>query len=674
MTWIRLEGRHPLPRRSIGLTGAATCSMIAAHFNVAETYVLPSVAYRHTVSGVKMLNEARQAVQCYDFAADAHAFAQLMDSAGPDVLVRCSPVVPRAWTWFPLEAFDAAIVVHGTGDLNAAIRQSWLLLLDASVFQSAREAGMTEARYLAAVSMALLAQSADLHPGLSGRAWSPNGDLGEPHAVVRCSLGTTETDDSVWEWAVSTSHDIMRRPSPSPADERPIIQAASLATQLGNRISMSCVLDWTWDGQALTFLAARPVFVHPGTRVFSRQALARLAPRALTPMAAAILTDLLRNLVQDADTMLLGTRAPLVPDDVARTFDGCVYLDESFTRNVLTRAGLPRDMLEDLLLQRRGDTARFSVQMLARLTRSTHAAVAVRLAVPRFERWISDNASLLAQLDELPTSISSVDEGLAQLQQLISFVRPLLLNLILLLASSSFRVRDLERALGRHGIQDRLEEALTAASDTAGLDPWTHLDRIAAKVSDENAARAAEALAARDPDRATSLLCADTTVERDVDAFIRTFSFFRTAIIDVGSPTLRERGDVLPAALLRARETGAAARVAAADDPNAWLDALPVGSDAILKKRYHAMMRTSAVTEKAWFYLAKSLSRARLILLCIGELLVASGRLDNRNDVLLLEPGELTQEADLQSVVTERALSQARPTPALEVIVTHGDA
>jgi hypothetical protein len=673
MTWIRLEGRHPLPLHSIGLTSVAIHAMMAAHFNVAETHVLPGSAYRHSVSGAKTLIEAQQAVQRYDFAADAPAFAQLIDSAGPDVLVRCSPVVPRAWTWFPLEAFDAAIVAHGTGELNEAVRQSWLLLLDASVFQNAREAGVTEAQYLSAVSAATLAQSADLHPGLSGRAWSPNGDLGEPHVVVRCSLGTTETDDSVWEWAVSTSRDVVRRPSPSPADERPIIQAASLATQLGNRLATACVLDWAWDGQALTFLAARPVFVHPGTRVFSRQALARLAPRALTPMAAAILTDLLRNLVQDADTMLLGTRAPLVPADVARTFDGCVYLDESFTRNVLTRAGLPRGMLEDLLLQRRDDTARFSARMLARLTRSTRAAVAVRLAVPRFERWISDNASLLAQLDELPTSVSSVDEGLAQLQQLISFVRPLLLNLILLLASSSFRVRDLERALGHHGMQDRLEEALTAASDTAGLDPWTHLDRIAAKISDESATRAAEALAARDPDRATSLLCADTTVERDVDAFIRTFSFFRTAIIDVGSPTLRERRDVLPAALLRARETGAAARVAAADDPNAWLDALPVGSDAILKKRYHAMMRTSAVTEKAWFYVAKSLSRARLILLSIGDLLVANGSLDSRNDVLLLEPGELAKERDLQSVIAERTLSQGRSTLAPEVIVTHGD-
>jgi hypothetical protein len=672
MTWFQLRGKHPLSPGSVGLTGTAIQAMLAAHFNVAETYVLPASVYRRAVASAKTLAEVRQAIETYDFAAEASAFAQLMDSVGPDVVARCSPSIPRTWNWFPLESFDTTTIVHEAADLKEAVRQSWLLLLDDLILQKAHEAGVAEEKYLTIVSMGVLAQSADLHPGLSGRAWSPNGDLCQPHAIVQCTLHVTEAEFSTWEWTVSTVHDVVTRPSPSPADERPIIQAASLVTQLGNSLSTACLVDWTWDGQALTFLAARPVFVHPGTRVFSRQALTRLAPRALSPMAAAILVELLANLVHDAGTMLLGTRAPLIPHDVARAFDGFVYLDESFTRDVLTRAGLPRDTLEDLLLQRRSDTDRFSVQRLFRLRHVTRAAVAVRLAVPRFEQWISNSTSQLAELDAVPTDISSVDDGLAQLQQLMTSTRPLLFNLILLLASSSFRARDLERDLARHGLQGRLAEALKAASDTAGLDPWTHLDHIAARVTDESAARAAEALAAGEPDRATQLLCTDITVERDVDAFMQAFSFFRTALIDVGSPTLRERRDLLPTALLRARETGAATRVAAADDPNAWLDALPGGSDAMLKKSYHAVMRTSAVTEKAWFTIAKSLSRARLILLDIGDLLVARGQLVSRNDILLLTPDELTQETDLRSIAAERALTLSGPTPAPEVIVIRG--
>ena len=53
MIWMRLEGRHGLLLRSTGLTGAATQAMLAAHFNVAETYVLPAGTYRRAVSGTK---------------------------------------------------------------------------------------------------------------------------------------------------------------------------------------------------------------------------------------------------------------------------------------------------------------------------------------------------------------------------------------------------------------------------------------------------------------------------------------------------------------------------------------------------------------------------------------------------------------------------------------------
>ena len=39
------------------------------------------------------------------------------------------------------------------------------------------------------------------------------------------------------------------------------------------------------------------------------------------------------------------------------------------------------------------------------------------------------------------------------------------------------------------------------------------------------------------------------------------------------------------------------------------------------------MMQTSAVTEKVWFNVAKSLSRAPMLLLHTGDLLVEQGRL-----------------------------------------------
>jgi hypothetical protein len=362
---------------------------------------------------------------------------------------------------------------------------------------------------------------------------------------------------------------------------------------------------------------------------------------------------------------------PPVPTDVARVFDGSVYIDSSFARNLLDRTGLPREALDDLPLQQTTARARRSATFLIRLPRVSRAAMAVWLAVPRLEQWIGNNRTHLAELDGIQVETLAGDDTLANLQQLLTFMRPLVLDLLLLLVSSSLRADDLRRALTRRGIQNHLDEALEAASDTAGLDPWTHLDRIAARVSDDIALRAARAVANGDAEQALRDLCSDLTVERDLEAFMRAFAFFRTSIVDVGSPTLQERSDLLPVALLRARKTGAAARVEAARDPLAWLDSLHGGGSILLRKRYQAMIRTSAVTEKAWFYIAKSLSRARMLLLHAGDLLVEQGRLDRRDDVLLLEREQLTQDGDLRAIVAERAaiVRSNMASTAPEVIV-----
>ncbi len=250
-------------------------------------------------------------------------------------------------------------------------------------------------------------------------------------------------------------------------------------------------------------------------------------------------------------------------------------------------------------------------------------------------------------------------------------MRPLAMNLLVLLVSTSFRADDLRRVLAHSGLQDHLAEALDAAEDTAGLDPWTHLDRIAAVVSDDTARLASEAMAKGDPEQAMRALCTDTTVERSLEAFMRTFSFFRTSIADVGSPTLQERADLLPVALLRRARR---ARQFAWKQPVTRLPGsihCRAEHNSSLRKRYEAAIRTSAVTEKAWFYVAKSLSRARMLLLRAGNLLVEQGRLDHCDDILLLERRELWQDGDLRTIVTGRAattLSNAATT-APEVIV-----
>lgn len=653
MKWSKLDARRR-PSRNLGMAAVATQAMAAAHFNVAETWVLPGTACRHALTGARTLAEARRAVERYDFPAQGAGLAALVEALGPDIAVRCSPVVPRTWTWFPFDMADRAVIAHGLEELAGAIRAAWLLVLDVPVIQRARASGITDTWYLAHASAAVLLQSADLHPGLFGRAWSPDGELGRLHAVVRCALGTATEDAPRWEWTIAADRTVVSRPSPSPADETPVIQAGALVIRLSSVLAQPCVADWTWDGQELTFLAARTTVVSPVVRVFSRRAICQLTPRALTPMASAVLTELLHDLAIDIDALLLGTRSLHVPEDVVQSRDGWLYVDQSFTRRVLAQAGLPRDLLEDVLLQRHEHAAPAG-RTLLRLPRAARAAAAVRFAVPRFERWVGENTARLADFDIVPDAVVDADDGAALFRRLISFMRPLLLNLLLLLASSSFRTHDLRRSLARFGAERRLDEAVQAAADTAGLNPWTHVDRIAAQISDAQAAKAADALARGDPDEAMRILCTDMTVQRDMEAFMRAFSFFRTSVADVASPTLAERSSLLPAALLHARETGAADRVANARDPMAWLESLPNNGGVRLKREYRAFLRTAAMTEKAWFYAAKALSKARLLLLRIGDRLVANGRLAAATDIFLLEPGDVSRCGDLRPLAAERA-------------------
>lgn len=664
MNWIRLRDRRGVPPRGIGMTGGAILAMMASRFNVTETFFLPASACHRALAGAGSLSEARQALEKYDFHADTLCFAQLIQALSPDVTVWCSPHVPRGWSWLDPETFAAPTACHGIAELQEAVRAAWLKMLDPDLVRQARDAGIAESSYLSAMSMAVVAQPTELHPGLAGRTWSPDPGLAEPHAIVHCRLGGND-DSSVWTWRVDPTGTILDRPASSPADERPIAQSARLAALLARRMDRPCTMHWSWDGQELTLLSALPVAVHTGMRVFSRRPFDRLVSRPLSKAASDIVVRLLQDVTQDAGTLLLGKNLPEVPPDAALVSGGRVYLDWTFVQTVLQKSGLPPEGF-DSLLQRGSDSANAAPAALLHVPR---AALAVRLAVPRLERWVGDNRTHLATLDSVNIDAGTVSEVTAQLRELLAFMRPLVLDLLLLLVSSSLRSNSLGRSLARHHLEQYHDEALAAASDTAGLNPWSHLDRIAASIPDQAARQAAEALSRGDPDEAMRTLGSDVTILRDLEAFMRSFAFFRTAVIDVGSPTLRERADLLPVALLRARETGAAARVAAARDPMAWLTALPGGTDPLLRRRYLAVLRTSAAAEKAWFYLAKSLSRARMLLLHAGDLLVLQGQLDSRDEVMMLGLADLERPGDLHGLLRERAAARGTEPDAPEVII-----
>ena len=98
MKWIRLQERRLLPLRDVGMAGQATLAMIAASFNVTETFVLPGIAYRHALAGARTLADAQRALEKYDFSADAPSFARLVESVGPTTVSYTHLTLPTIYS------------------------------------------------------------------------------------------------------------------------------------------------------------------------------------------------------------------------------------------------------------------------------------------------------------------------------------------------------------------------------------------------------------------------------------------------------------------------------------------------------------------------------------------------------------------------------------------------
>ena len=662
--WLPLRRRRLSGTHRLGTTGTLTLAMIAEGLNVAPTYVLPGTAVHRVLARAGSVAEARRALECLNVEQMVPCGALLAET-GPDATLWASPVVPRGWTWVPAILPQDRVLAHGQEEVQRAIRQAWLSLLGADVVSAAQSAGVSEHQYLAGVSMALLAQVTELHPGLSGRTWSPDVARDNPLCIVQCSLGV---DAPVWQWRCTQDGRVLERPDPLPTDEAPVIQSVRLTSLLARHVGHACALDWQWNGEELVFLCARPVPLPPEARVFSHRVLQRLNPRPLSPMAGSVAASLLHDLCADAGTLLLGGTAPATPADVVRRTGGLLYVDVTFVQGLLGRAGLPPQLLEVSLSGMTNDQTPSTAPPFAAPVRRVRASLATRLAVPRLDQWVSTNRTDLASLETLHVEDLGPEATTATLAHVLRLLRTLSIDLLLLSVASTLHAAALRRALARRGAEAHLEDALHAATDAAGLDPWTHLDRIAARIDSDTARAATRALARGDAEEALQTLAGDVTTARELDGFRTTFWYFRTGMIDIGSPTLAERADLFPVALLRAWETGAGERAQAASDPMAWLDSLPGGRSAALRRRYLALMRTTAVTEKAWFYLGKLLSLVRLLLLRRGDQLVQEGRLDRRDDVLLLELADLESTGDLRLIASERAAASSQPTQP-EVIV-----
>lgn len=652
MRWVLLQTHGPvLSERSVGAQGRATSIMAHKGWNLPPTAVLPVDLYHRIVHGAPSAAAARALLEQVDLAAEQPSLTRILSRLAPDLRAWPSVTLPPVLS-SELILPEEERIVHTVDELAGVIRAIWLSLLEDTVLQAAQTCGVSEQQFLDSASVGILLQHCERHSGLTGQTWSASPRTGEPFVRIACKLDTAAAEKTSWAWRLDEAGALLERPSPVPADEIPILQTAQLTQALVPDVG-PCRIDWSWDGQELLVQRACPLPVSRRLTVFSRQVTCRIAPNQLMPLPGSLLVDLAQQAYERLSSLFLPRERPA--GMAACMIQSSFYLNQTLIRSLADRLGLPLTTVQKLLGPATGPLPAVAPRTTLRHPQLLRAHAAVRLAIPQFEQWVSHNSPRFRYLDDTEFSAWTSQQTLGRLSHLRVLLASLIPDMILLQLLSSQRNRKLRTALEACGAADRLDAILQGTSDTAGLNPWTHLDDMAVMITEESARTAAELLTNAKPGDAMDALCRDVTLERTFDAFFHAFWFFRTAVADISTPTLLERKDLLPALLLRARETGAAQRTAERKEPENCLAGLPQPATRALRRAYADHIQAAAATEKGWYYFARILSSMRLLLLHQADLLVQAGHLAQREDVFFLAWEELSSSVDLQQAVLQRS-------------------
>jgi pyruvate,water dikinase len=163
-------------------------------------------------------------------------------------------------------------------------------------------------------------------------------------------LGDLVIDETLNHPEQPTEHHADRFPELSPDRLREILQSiAAIARQLERRDHGTPQdLEWTYDGQTLWLLQARPIStLYP---IWTRRIAAEVAPGAVHPLAWSISQPLTCGVWGAIFTTVLGDRADGLDFSQTATLHGShAYFNASLLGDIFRRMGLPPESLEFLV-------------------------------------------------------------------------------------------------------------------------------------------------------------------------------------------------------------------------------------------------------------------------------------------------------------------------------------
>ncbi|MCB9992106.1 MAG: hypothetical protein H6873_00460 [Hyphomicrobiaceae bacterium] len=557
-------------------------------------------------------------------APDDHALARLFPSGV--FAVRSASMVEDSDERSFAGQFETVLDVHAPDGLVDAIRK----VLEASASERLSAYGGAER----AVRQHVIIQRM-VAARVSGVAFSRNPMTGLNEVVVEAVEG--RGDRLVDEGATPNRYVWRGRgltvaPSDGTLPSPIVTEIVEATTRLEKALGKPIDLEWSWDGDTLWWLQARPITGLGDVRLFSNRISREVMPGMITPLVWSINVPLVNGAWIRFLERGIGPTG-LQPDELARQFAFRSYFNMTALGRVFELLGMPPDALEVMMGLPNTPRPSFKApqKLIVRLPRLLGFAGYLWTFERRINPEIGKIRRAIAAIGTADWAELDAPAILKRIEQTLPEVgRAAELNIVVPVLANVYAAA-LRKAFAKAG-QDYSEIDLTRGmASYADFDPKPLLQQIGQELSSGGDASA------------------------EIEDFLRRFGHLSENTNDLALPTWRER----PAHVREMAEAIHAAEAAKGHENMSLGDAL-AGQSAWIRLIGRRAQRFQLHREAVSYLYALLYAQLRPALTVLGEILVNMKNLAHAEDVFFLGIEELrnlvsgTFPADPQAVVADR--------------------
>lgn len=650
-----------------GGKGARLAWLIRHGFSVPPGFIVTTAAFRAAVKAASSFSPLAQDPRGRVTSLPpplAAAIRRAYRHLGGPVAVRSSLVGEDTSAASFAGQFDTFLNVEGEEAVLAAMVACWNSLCGERAAAYLAQSRATNAG--PDLEMAVVVQR--MAPAVvAGVAFSADPVSGERCVVIEAATGLgdvvvrglTQADRYVVDARGVLAENLPVAPGAPVLAEAEVLRLAQVVRELESHAGSPQDIEWAWDGKTFHLLQCRPITALAEQHVFSNRMVGEMAPGLVKPMVYSTTTvAIVREAFGVFFTELIGPNEIDFTRLAPRLFSR-IYTDVTLMGELLTRAGLPPNFLEMLLLDERAQKPRMRM-------RPGLLAVGARLVRMMFRygrparyapRQIAAVEAALTPYREADWSTMSLPDLLGRLDSLVALRDSMIWLFFTTVMSMGMRNSLLSRWAKTHAPDVYFGDLVRGLGGLKSLEPTREIRRLAAL---------AQALTAHEHNRLLEIDDSDDAVLRGalagsepgrklvagVDSFLERYGFLSSNGSDFSAPTWHERPSLIWRAIGRAAGTAKAGD--GATDPATVREAAQRRVREQLgpwRRLVFQRLLVSSVTyltlrEQVSLLMSKIYYQMRRLFLAAADRLVEGGTLADRDDIFYLLYDELSALSD----------------------------